>query len=123
MSVGYGFVGQRISTQRFLKVSVNVCSGAQRLHRGKQMDLQPDSWDQSLGTRLGLMVRRSVGSDADLEVVEYFAYLHDCQRWSEEQIGYTAREPRNLPSRTGSCLISANHNSRNWSARWRVIPS
>ena len=21
--------------------------------------------------------------DADLEVVEYFAYLHDCQRWSE----------------------------------------
>ena len=29
----------------------------------------------------GKEVGRAV--DADLEVVEYFAYLHDCQRWSE----------------------------------------
>ena len=69
----------------------------------------------------GKEVGRAV--DADLEVVEYFAYLHDCQRWSEEQIGYMALELLNLLSRTGIYLISANHNSRNWSAQWPVTPS
>ena len=29
------------------------------------------------GQEIGLAV------DADMEVVEYFSYLHDCQRWSE----------------------------------------
>ena len=93
---------------------------AQRSSRKTNDLVKPDSWI----VHWELSGRMAGGPvDADLEVVEYFAYLHDCQRWSEGTDWLHGREPLNLLSRTGTCLISANHNSRNWSARWPVTPS